>query len=312
MAVGVLFFGIDELYKTLKPQYTKLVASGDFEISAYAKIEDNKITWFDANGKESGIKNVVLNFAIVSSEKNFYRQIKMLEKMGVPRKKIIDGRVFQIQNLDIHGFLNSGVVYAPMKGSFLKDISHCIYPRVYQSDNQKFEIKLGLKSYISAADFEGVGVVEIGNFSAIGWKTLFELRMNNYHNYKNVSSFPAEVWDDELPENFSNPLGDCKIKIGNDVWIGRGAILKSNNPARPLIIGDGAVIAADSVVVKNVPPYAIVGGNPARFLKYRFSEDIIESLLRIKWWNWDLNKIYENFKYFNRVEEFIAMHDIRN
>ena len=75
------------------------------------------------------------------------------------------------------------------------------------------------------------------------------------------------------------------------------------------IIGDGAVIASDSVVVKSVPPYAIVGGNPARIIKYRFSEDIIAALLRIKWWDWDIDKIYEEFKYFNRVEEFVARND---
>ncbi|MBQ7199266.1 MAG: antibiotic acetyltransferase, partial [Selenomonadaceae bacterium] len=69
------------------------------------------------------------------------------------------------------------------------------------------------------------------------------------------------------------------------------------------------VIASDSVVVKNVPPYAIVGGNPAKFIKYRFDEKIIEALLRIKWWDWDIDKIHDNFKYFNRVEEFVEMHD---
>ena len=112
------------------------------------------------------------------------------------------------------------------------------------------------------------------------------------------------------PDDFYMNTNDkCQIHIGNDVWIGQNCILKSTNPEKPLIIGDGAVIAADSVVVRNVPPYAIVGGNPARLIKYRFSEDIIEALLRIKWWNWDIDKIYENFKYFNRVEEFVALHD---
>ena len=85
--------------------------------------------------------------------------------------------------------------------------------------------------------------------------------------------------------------------------------MKCTNPNKPLIIGDGAVITSDSVVVKNVPPYAIVGGNPAKIIKFRFSEDVIESLLRIKWWDWDIDKIHDNFKYFNDVEKFIALHD---
>ena len=103
--------------------------------------------------------------------------------------------------------------------------------------------------------------------------------------------------------------GGCKISIGSDVWIGRGCIFKCANPDKPLIIGDGAIVASDSVVVKNVPPYAKVGGNPAKVIKYRFSEKIIESLLRIKWWEWDMDKIYENFKYFNDVEKFVELHD---
>ena len=85
--------------------------------------------------------------------------------------------------------------------------------------------------------------------------------------------------------------------------------MKCTNPDKPLIIGDGAVIASDSVVVKNVPPYAIVGGNPAQFIKYRFPPYIIRALLRIKWWDWDINKIHDNFKYFNDIERFVALHD---
>ena len=78
-----------------------------------------------------------------------------------------------------------------------------------------------------------------------------------------------------------------KTYIGNDVWIGHGALVKSG-----IKIGDGAV------VTKDVPPYAIVGGVPAKIIKYRFSEEIIKELLTIKWWNNDLNKIKENIELF--------------
>lgn len=308
MAERILFFGIDELYQDLKPHYTRAIANGEMQVSAYAKIDGEKIYWFDAKGNGGNIGNVVLDFAILSSEKNFYRQMKMLEKIGVPREKIIDGRAFQIQNLNVPYLFKEKIAYTEIGGTKVIDNTHCIYPRVYQSDVRKFFLKLGIKSYVASAKFEGIGVVEVGNFCALGWDILFELRMNNFHNYKNVSSYAAEVWDDELPQDFIKPLDECKIEIGNDVWIGRGAILKSNNPEKPLKIGDGAVIASDSVVVKDVPPYAIVGGNPAKIIKYRFDEETINALLKIQWWNWDLYKIYENFKYFNRVEDFIAMH----
>ena len=73
------------------------------------------------------------------------------------------------------------------------------------------------------------------------------------------------------------------VKIGNDVWIGHGAFIKGG-----VTIGDGAVIAAHAVVVKDVPPYAIVGGVPARIIKYRFDEETIRNLLALKWWDYDL------------------------
>jgi virginiamycin A acetyltransferase len=74
--------------------------------------------------------------------------------------------------------------------------------------------------------------------------------------------------------------------IGNDVWIGDGVTILSG-----VRIGDGAVVAAESVIVKDVPPYAVVGGNPAKIIKYRFDSDIISGLQRIEWWNWSSDEI---------------------
>lgn len=71
------------------------------------------------------------------------------------------------------------------------------------------------------------------------------------------------------------------------------------------MIGDGAIIASDSVVVSDVPPFAIVGGNPAKIIKYRFSNDIINKLLKIKWWDWEIEKIQLNFRYFHDPEIFV-------
>lgn len=82
-----------------------------------------------------------------------------------------------------------------------------------------------------------------------------------------------------VKHNTSNKKGE--IFIGNDVWIGGRVTL-----SRGLNIGDGAVIGSDAVVTKDVPPYAIVGGNPARIIRYRFSEDVINELLKISWWKY--------------------------
>lgn len=81
--------------------------------------------------------------------------------------------------------------------------------------------------------------------------------------------------------------------VGNDVWIGRGAFIKNG-----LTLGDGCVIGARSVVTKDVPPYAIVAGNPARIIRYRFDEQTISKLLEIKWWEMD-DDIIRNIPYDN-------------
>lgn len=81
-----------------------------------------------------------------------------------------------------------------------------------------------------------------------------------------------------------------RISIGNDVWIGSGStILRKEN----LIIGNGVVIGGGTVVTKSIPDYAIVVGVPGRVIKYRFPEDIIKRLLKIKWWEWDEKRILQ-------------------
>ena len=82
------------------------------------------------------------------------------------------------------------------------------------------------------------------------------------------------------------------IIVGNDVWIGQGVAV-ARKPG--LVIGDGAVIGSGAVVTSSIPPYAIVAGVPARVIKYRFSDEIIKRLLSLKWWDWDKEKIVDNW-----------------
>jgi len=78
--------------------------------------------------------------------------------------------------------------------------------------------------------------------------------------------------------------------IGSDVWIGENVTILGN-----VTIGDGAVIGAESVVTKNVAPFSVVAGVPAKFIKYRYDNDKIELMQKLQWWNWSLEKIYANY-----------------
>ena len=100
-------------------------------------------------------------------------------------------------------------------------------------------------------------------------------------------------------EDYHATKGD--VTVGNDVWIGYGATILSG-----VTIGDGAVIGTHAVVTKDVPPYAIVAGNPGKIVKYRFSEEIINKFLEIKWWDWDYEQIYKTIPLLQN-EDYIQL-----
>ena len=103
-----------------------------------------------------------------------------------------------------------------------------------------------------------------------------------------------------LKKHFAHlPHEDCpKTIIGSDVWIGAHAQIKSG-----LTIGNGAVVAAGAVVTRDVPPYAIVGGVPAKVIRYRFDEKAIEALMSLKWWEWSDEKLQQYAPCFSEPEK---------
>lgn len=134
--------------------------------------------------------------------------------------------------------------------------------------------------------------LQIGKFCSIacGAKFLFN---SADHTLSSLSTYPFplffEEWGLEKKDvtNAWDNKGD--IVIGNDVWIGYEAVVLAG-----VTIGDGAIIGTRAVVTKNVPPYTIVGGVPAKPIKKRFSEETISALLEIQWWNWSKERIARN------------------
>jgi len=138
-------------------------------------------------------------------------------------------------------------------------------------------------------DWHQGSTLKIGDFSSIAENVTILLGGNHPTDW--ISSFPFGIVFDDFKERYYQypKLSKGSVIIGNDVWIGLNTIILSG-----VTIGDGAIIAAGSVVTKNVEPYAIVGGNPAKVLKKRFSDEAISKLLAIQWWSWEIDKIKEN------------------
>ena len=134
----------------------------------------------------------------------------------------------------------------------------------------------------------------VGAFCSIA---LNQSLLPNGHNKDYVSTWNTGFDQQEYNSHLS-PIYKS-IEIGNDVWIGGCCKILSN-----VKIGDGAIIAAGSVITKDVPPYAIVGG-ANKLIKYRFDEDTIGELQKLKWWDWDDAKIFESLKYWHDPKEFL-------
>lgn len=193
-------------------------------------------------------------------------------------------------------------------------VDHVIKINCNKIEIPKNIITLGNMSYIVEAEYvdasEGSCHVLIGRYTSIAHRVSFNIFLN--HDYKSVANYPLDATikkmsAKDINDNRKRSNKSRQIIIGNDVWIGADVKIYGG-----ITIGNGAIIAGNTVVTKDVPPYAIVGGNPATIIRYRFRDEIIEKLQRIKWWYWPINKIKKNFELMKNPELFCNVHYKKN
>lgn len=156
---------------------------------------------------------------------------------------------------------------------------------------------MGLHSYangIKVYGWQNSLQVSVGKFCSIAEDVV--ILAGGEHNLTSVSTSP--YFDTLTQTKRINSKGN--VQIGHDVWIGHGVIILSG-----VTVGNGAVIAAGAVISKDVPPYAIVAGVPAKVIKYRFDNKTIHALLKICWWDWNEQQLKDRANEFSDVNRFI-------
>lgn len=218
--------------------------------------------------------------------KGLYRKIKKVFTDQPPiteAKHIIESKVQNAELIDA----NAQIQFSELRGNVNVGARSLVHKVLLDGD-----ITIGSNTTINGpnTEFYSLGFpIKVGNFCSIARGTNIQ---EHNHDSKCITTYfiKYRVFNDNYGVD---AISKGAIEIGNDVWIGTGSTILTG-----VKIGDGAVIGANAVVTNDVPAYAIVGGTPAQVLKYRFSTEIINKLLEIKWWDWEMDKIKKNKNLF--------------
>ena len=260
-----------------------------------------------------GYSDEVFEINMVVSEDRTYSDVFHCEIMAMEEfeRLIMNNQYGFLQDYDIVFLCSQGVwqwrqllMRCGVKGDRIKldmQVTEFLSPQknmdylseyIYESYQAKYkndDVTIGEYSYgmpYIKKWTETAESVVIGKFCSIAENV--EILLGENHRLDWVTTFPFNTFLQDYAYIEGHPMSKGDVVIGNDVWIGAGVRILSG-----VTIGDGAVLAASALITKDVEPYTIVGGVPAHMIKKRFSDEIIERLLEIKWWDWDKELIYE-------------------
>ena len=155
---------------------------------------------------------------------------------------------------------------------------------------REFDVGEGSYGYPEIVFYDAGAKLTIGKYCGFAPKVTILLGGEHHHDW--VSSYPFSLLHEDAKHLPGYPFTKGDVVIGNDVWLGYGALVLSG-----VTIGDGAVVAARSVVTRDVEPYSIVAGVPAKHIKFRFQPPTVDALLEIAWWDWPHEKIESSWEH---------------